>query len=238
MSYFINSGQKGAAIEAKRVLIVDDHDIVRQGLRAILESEPYLQIVGEASDGLEAVGLVERLQPHVLVLDLMIPGLNGFEVTRQVRKRSPHTHVVILSMYSDEAYVLEALRAGAEAYVLKESPSDELVRAIREATAGRHYLSPPLSEHAIAAYVKKAEATIVDPYETLTSRERQVLYLAASGHTNAKIAAMLVISTRTVETHRAHVMRKLGLRTQGDLIRYALERQLVPKEDRSHTANQ
>jgi two-component system response regulator NreC len=212
------------------IVLADDHHVVRQGLRSLLETEPDFSVVGETGDGLEAAQLAERLQPDVLVLDLMMPGLNGLEVTRQISQRSPRTHVVILSMHPNEAYVLEALRAGAAAYVLKESTSAELVRAVREAVAGRRYLSPPLSERAIEAYMQKAESAALDPYETLTTREREVLHLAAEGHTNAEIADRLFISRRTVETHRANMMRKLGLRTQTDLISYALRRGILPME--------
>jgi two-component system response regulator NreC len=212
------------------IALADDHHVVRQGLQSLLEAEPDFSVVGETGNGIEAVQLVERLQPDVLVLDLMMPGLNGLEVTRQVSQRSPQTHVVILSMYANEAHVIEALRAGAAAYVLKESSSAELVHAVREAVAGRHYLSPPLSERAIEAYMQKAESSALDPYETLTAREREVLHLVAEGHTNAEIADRLFISRRTVETHRANLMRKLGLRTQTDLISYALRRGILPME--------
>ena len=212
------------------IALADDHQVVRNGLRVLLEAEPDFSVVGEAGDGLEAVRLVERLQPDALVLDLMMPGLNGLEVARQVSQRSPQTRVVILSMYDNEAYVLEALWAGAAAYVLKESTSAELVRAIREAVAGRRYLSPPLSERAIEIYIQRAESAALDPYETLTAREREVLHLVAEGHTNAEIAARLFVSPRTVETHRANLMRKLGLHTQTDLIRYALRRGILPME--------
>jgi DNA-binding NarL/FixJ family response regulator len=212
------------------IVLADDHHVVRQGLRSLLEAESDFSVVGEAGDGLEATQLVERLQPDVLVLDLMMPSLNGLEVTRQVSQRSPQTHVVILSMHPNEAYVLEALRAGAAAYVLKESTSAELVRAVREAVAGGRYLSPPLSERAIEVYMQKAESAALDPYETLTAREREVLHLVAEGHTNAEIADRLFISRRTVETHRANLMRKLGLRTQTDLISYALRRGILPME--------
>jgi two-component system response regulator NreC len=210
------------------IVLADDHHVVRQGLRSLLEAESDFSVVGEAGDGLEATQLVERLQPDVLVLDLMMPSLNGLEVTRQVSQRSPRTHVVILSMHPNEAYVLEALRAGAAAYVLKESTSAELVRAVREAVAGGRYLSPPLSERAIEVYMQKAKSVALDPYETLTAREREVLHLVAEGHTNAEIADRLFISRRTVETHRANLMRKLGLRTQTDLISYALRRGILP----------
>ena len=212
------------------IVLADDHHVVRHGLRSLLEAEPDFSVVGETGDGLEAAQLVERLQPDVLVLDMMMPSLNGLEVTRQVGQRSPRTHVVILSMYASEGHVLEALRAGAVAYVLKESTYAELVRAVREAVAGRRYLSPPLSERAIEAYMKKAESAALDPYEMLTAREREVLHLVVEGHTSAEIADRLFVSRRTVETHRANLMRKLDLRTHTDLIRYALRRGILPME--------
>lgn len=197
----------------------------------MLEAEPDLRIVGEAADGLEAVRLVERLQPNVLVVDILMPGLNGLDVTRQVRQESPSTQVVVLSMHATEAYVLEALRHGATGYVLKDSTSAELIQAVREAAAGRRYLSSPLSRRAIDAYAERARsAPSLDPYDTLTFREREVLQLVAEGHSNQETAARLSISPRTVETHRASVMRKLGLRTQSDLIRFALRRGLLPAE--------
>ena len=210
------------------VLLADDHPIVRQGLRLLLEAEPDFRIVGEAGDGLEAVGLVERLKPDVLVLDLMMPGLNGLDVARQVSQRSPETRIVILSMQDNEAYVLQALRNGAAGYVLKQSTSDELVRAVRAVITGRRYLSPPLSERAIEIYLQKTEAAPLDVYETLTPREREVFHLAAEGCTNAEIAERLFISPRTVEVHRANMMRKLGLHNQADLIRDALRRGILP----------
>lgn len=213
-----------------RIVLADDHPIVRQGLRALLEAETDFQLVGEAGDGLEAVALVERVKPDVLVLDLMMPGLAGFEVARQTRQRSPQTRIVILSMHADEGYVLEALTAGASAYVLKKSTTADLVKAIRDAIAGRRFLSPPLSEHLIDAYVEKTKSAPLDSYNTLTPREREVLQLAAEGHTNAKIATRLSISPRTVEMHRASVMRKLGLQNQVELVRYALQRGILAKE--------
>ena len=206
------------------ILLADDHSIVRQGLRALLEVEPDFCIVGEAADGLEVTQLIEYLQPDVLVLDLMMPGLDGLEVTRRVNQRSPQTRVIILSMYGNEAYVVEVLRNGAAGYVLKKSTADELVRALRAVVAGQRYLSPPLSEQTIETYMQKADESTQDLYDLLTTREREVLYLVAEGHTNAEIAARLFISPRTVEMHRANLMRKLDLRSQADLIRYALRR--------------
>jgi DNA-binding NarL/FixJ family response regulator len=212
------------------IVLADDHHVVRQGLRVLLEGQPDFQLVGEAGDGLEAVQLTERLKPDVLIIDLMMPSLNGLEATRQLSQRSPHTRVVILSMHANEAYVLEALRNGAAGYVLKDSSAADLVHAVREVVAGRRYLSSPLSERAIAAYIQKASDVALDPYEMLTNREREVLHLAAEGYTNAEIADQLSISPRTAETHRANLMRKLGLRTHTDLIRYALRRGILPME--------
>ena len=213
------------------ILLADDHRIVRQGLRALLEAEPDFSLVGETGDGLEAIQLAERLQPDVIVLDLMMPCINGLEATRQISDNCPQTRVIILSMHADEAYVLEALRNGASGYVLKDSSADDLVRAVREVEAGRRYLSPPLSERAIEAYTRKAQETSLDPYEKLTNREREVLYLAAEGHSSTEIAERLSISSRTVETHRANMMRKLDLHSQTGLIRYALKRGIIPMEE-------
>lgn len=213
------------------IVLAEDHQIVRQGLRAFLEAEVEFSIVGEAGDGLEAVNLTERLHPDVLVVDLMMPGLTGLEVTRQVCKRSPNTRVIILSMHSDEAYVLEALRNGAAGYVLKEASMNELVHAIHEVCSGKHYLSPPLSERAIEIYKQKSKETVFDSYETLTNREREVLQLTVEGNSSRDIGDRLSISPRTVETHRTNLMRKLGLRSQTDLIRYALKKGILPMEE-------
>jgi DNA-binding NarL/FixJ family response regulator len=212
------------------IVLADDHHLVRQGLRALLESEPGFSVVGEAADGLDVAGLVERFQPDVLIVDVMMPGLGGLDVTRQVRQRSAHTRVVVLSMYANEAYVLEALRNGASGYVLKDARPADLVQAVRAAVEGRRYLSPPLSEHAIEAYVERAKASTLDAYGTLTAREREVLHLAAEGYSNPEIAARLSISSRTAETHRANLMRKLRLQSQTELVRYALSRGLLPTE--------
>lgn len=214
-----------------RILLADDHQIVREGFRALLEAEPDFEIVAETGDGLEAVRLAEHQKPHVLVVDLMMPGLNGLEVARQITQRLPRTHVVVLSMHANEAYVLEALKNGACAYVLKDASAAELVRAVREANVGRRYLSPPLSEPAIDNYIQRTRnSDSLDLYDTLTNREREVLQLGAEGHTNAEIASRLFISPRTVETHRANVMHKLGLRSQTELVRYALRRGILPME--------
>ncbi len=212
------------------IVLADDHPVVLQGLRTLLEAEPELRVVGETGDGLEAVRLTERLQPDVLVLDLILPGLGGMEVARQVTARVPKTRVLVLSMLHNEAYVLEALRNGAAGYVLKAACARELVDAVRAVAGGRRYLSSSLSERAIEAYIQKAQAAPQDPYETLTTREREVLHLAAEGCTSAEIADRLCIGRRTVETHRANLKSKLGLESQADLIRYVLQRGIAPPE--------
>ncbi|PLS77204.1 MAG: DNA-binding response regulator [Chloroflexi bacterium] len=214
------------------IVLADDHAVVRQGLRALLVTGAKFSIVGEAADGLEVLQVVERHKPDVLIVDLMMPGLSGLEVTRQVSQRSPQIRIVILSMHANEAYVLEALKNGAAGYVLKDSSADDLVHAVREVAAGRRYLSPPLSERAIEAYIQQQTATAtLDRYEALTAREREVFHLTAEGSTNNEIAARLSISPRTVEIHRANVMRKLGLHSQTDVIRFALRRGILPMED-------
>lgn len=213
------------------IVLADDHHVVRQGLRALLEAEPMFFVKGEAGDGLTALQMVENLRPDVLVLDLMMPGLNGLEVTRQATKLSPMTKIIILSMHAGEAYVLEALRNGAFGYVLKDSGADELVEAINTVIGGRRFLSSPLSERAIDLYITKSQDLPEDPYDSLTTREREVLQLAAEGNTNAQIAERLSISPRTAETHRANMMRKLDLHNSTELIRFALQRGIIPMTD-------
>jgi DNA-binding NarL/FixJ family response regulator len=210
------------------LVLADDHQIVRQGLKALLESEKDLQLIGEAADGQEAVRLVEKLQPDVLILDLMMRGLNGLEVIRQLTRRVRRTCIVVLSMHRDEAYVLEAMRSGAMAYVLKEASMDDLIRAIRAVVVGKRYFSPPLTEAALEAYARKAEGAAPDPIERLTAREREVLMMTVEGHSGIEISERLFISPRTVESHRANLMRKLGVRNQRELVRYAMERGVVP----------
>ncbi len=212
------------------IVLADDHPFIRKGLRATLEAEPDLAVVGEAGDGLETLQLVERLQPDVLILDLVMPGLGGLDVLPIVRQRAPRTRVVVLSMYANEDFVLQALKNGALGYVLKGCEPGHVVEAVRRAAEGRRYLSPGVSEHAFEAYQQKAAAAAPDPHDLLTPRERQALQLAAEGHSNAAIAERLSISPRTAEMHRANALRKLGIKTREELIRYAIRRGMLPPE--------
>jgi two-component system, NarL family, response regulator NreC len=223
------AGGKGESMSVQ-IILADEQAVVRQGARLLLEAQPDFHVVAEAADGFEAITEVKTRRPDVLIMGLMMPSLSGLEVTRRVRQQEPETGIVILSMYADESYILEALENGAAGYVLKGSPTDYLLRAVREVAVGRHYLNPPLSEYAIDAYLRQAHTAALDPYESLTAREREVLQLAAQGHTTSAIAAQLRVSSRTVEMHRTNLMRKLGLPTQMDLIPYARRRGLLPPE--------
>jgi DNA-binding NarL/FixJ family response regulator len=211
------------------IVLVDDHPIVREGIRRLLAAHPEFTIVGETDRGLMALELAERLRPDLAVVDLLLPDLNGMEVTRRIRRASPHTRVVALSMYGDELHVIEALRAGATAYILKGASAETMLVAFHEALAGRRYLTPPLTENIIEAYssrVYKAPRP-ADRYQLLTAREREVLELLARGLTYAEIADRLTISPRTAETHRTNLMRKLDLKTQADITLYAIQRGLI-----------
>ena len=201
------------------------HDDVRDDVRRLLESEPDYVIVGESSVGLEVVPLVRRLRPQVLVVDLLLPGLGGLEITAEVARRAPGTKVVILSVSHEAVFVLEALRNGAAGFVTLDTSGTELARAVREIMAGRHFLSPALSEVVIEAYLGGTASP--DAYATLTRREREVLHLVARGLSAKEIARRLEMSPRTAETHRSHVMHKLGLRSRNELIRFAHRRGIV-----------
>lgn len=216
------------------VVLADDHVIVRQGLRALLESDPKFVIAGEAADGVEAVELVKRRKPTVLIVDLMMPGQDGLATTRKVSRLKTDTRVIILSMYGDQAYVLEALKSGAAGYVVKESCGAELFQALRVVVAGGRYLSPAVSEASIGSFtsmgtiLQTAQAGSKEVCDKLTARERTVLQLVVEGTSIRDIGTRLKISPAKVESHRADVMRKLGLKTDQDLIRYALGRGILP----------
>jgi DNA-binding NarL/FixJ family response regulator len=193
----------------------------------LLDAEEGFSVVGVAKDGLEAMRLVEKLLPHILLVDLAMPNLSGLEVTRQVHNRHPQVRVIVLSMHANEAYVIEALRNGALGYALKDSSFDDVIESIREVAAGRRFLSRGISEERIDGYLQKRVVGPVDPYDTLTTREREVLQMTAESQSGGSIGRKLFISPRTVEIHRQNAMRKLGLRTQSELIRYALKKGIL-----------
>jgi two-component system, NarL family, response regulator NreC len=209
------------------ILLADDHEILLQGLKTILSSQPDFKVVGQANNGLEAIKLTEDLRPNVLIVDMMMPGLNGLDVTLQVKSRVPDCRVVVLSMYDDESYVVISLQNGASAYVLKASSATDLIQAVRAAAAGQRFLSPALNERAIQAYVSHMENKITGEYTQLTNREREVLHLSAEGLSGPEIARRLTISVRTVETHRANMMHKLNLHSQVELIFYARKQGII-----------
>ena len=208
-----------------KVALIDDHPIVRQGLRNLLQTEPSFQIVAEADDGIAGLELVQRVRPDVLIVDLMMPGLNGLDLIKQVLKRLPRLRIVVLSMQSADSYVVEALQSGAAGYVLKETGPGEIIQAIKAVVAGDRYLSPKLAGRVLDS--SSGRKKIADPYDTLTPREREILHLIIEGHTNVQIAARLVLSPRTVELHRSRIMKKLDLHNQTDIFRYALERGIL-----------
>ena len=213
-----------------RVVLADDHPIVRQGVRTLLESEGGCQVVGEATDGLTAIDLIARLTPDIAILDLQMPDLDGLEVARRAQDKSPTTRVLILSMHDDEPHVVQALRHGVTGYVLKGAAATDLTTAVRAVMEGKRFLSASLSERAIESYALRAKETSLplDRYDLLTAREREVLQLAAQGMTNTEIGRRLAISPRTVETHRTNLLRKLTLTTHTELVRFAISRGLLP----------
>ena len=215
-------------MSAIRILLAEDHAVMRTGLRLVLERQPDFEVVAEAADGRQAVALAEEHRPNVIVMDIGMPNLNGIEATRQIAASLPETSVVILSMHSDEAYVLRALKAGARGYLLKESAESDLISAIRAVHAGKAYFSPAVSRMLVEDYVRQLQdREIEDSYELLTTREREILQLVAEGKSNKEIAAMLNLSLYTVETHRSNLMEKLNLHTVPELILYAVRKGVI-----------
>ena len=212
-----------------RVLLADDHTIVRQGVRMCLEAMGDIDVVAEAEDGQTAVQLAVQLRPDVAVVDLTMPRLNGVDAIRQIKRDAPEVEVVVLSVHDSEAYVVQALRAGAAGYVLKRNAATELVAAIRAAQDGQAYLHPSIARRVIDDYLSRirSDEEVSEPHERLTPREREVLQLAAEGHTTRAIAGLLCLSTKTVEHHRASLMTKLGLHGQTELVKYAIRAGLV-----------
>ena len=211
-----------------RILLADDHAVIRSGLRLVLERQPDFKVVAEAGDGREAVKLAEATRPHVAVLDVAMPNLNGIEAARQMIASVPGISVVILSMHSDEGYVLRALKAGARAYLLKESVEGDLIAAVRAVRGGKAFFSPAISRLLVEDYVRQMQdREIEDSYELLTPREREILQLLAEGKANKDVANMLNLSVYTVDTHRGNLMEKLNLHSLPELILYAVRKGLI-----------
>lgn len=211
-----------------RVLLADDHAIVRSGIRALLDSEPDIDVVGEAEDGLEAVKLAEQTEPDVVVMDISMPKINGIAATRRIHRESPGVGILALTMHDHEAYFYEMLRAGGVGYVLKDAPPGELIQAIRAAYAGEAYLSPTVARRLVYDYTREGERR--GRLDGLTQRESEILGLVAEGLTNRQIADQLVISVKTVETHRTNLMRKLDLHDRTELVKYAIRKGLISLE--------
>jgi two-component system, NarL family, response regulator NreC len=211
-----------------RILLADDHGLVRKGLRLLVDSQEGLEVVGEASDGREAVRLAAELRPDIAILDIAMPNLNGIDAAAQIVKSCPAVRVVILSMHSDESYVVRALDAGARGYLLKDSAEDDLVQAIRTVAEGRPYFSPAISATLLEDYVRTLrQRGLTDSYDLLTDREKEVLQLLAEGKSNKEAAALLNLSPYTIETHRTNMMQKLNLHNTAEIVLYAVRKKII-----------
>jgi len=211
-----------------KILLADDHAVMRTGLRLVLERQNDFEVVAEASDGRQAVALTQQHEPNVVVMDITMPNLNGIEAARQITGSLPQTCVVILSMHSDEAYVLRALKAGARGYLLKESAESDLIDAVRAVSSGKAFFSPAVSRMLVEDYIRQLQdREIEDSYELLTTREREILQLIAEGKSNKDIANILNLSLYTIETHRGNLMEKLNLHTVPELILYAVRKGVI-----------
>lgn len=211
-----------------RILIGDDHTLFRQGLRKILEERPDWAIVAEAADGREAVRQSLALKPNIAVLDIGMPLLSGIEATRQILRRVPETHILIVSMHAQEAYIVQALQAGARGYLLKDSAATDLIRGIADVAAGKSFFSPAVAKVMLDDYVRRLAAQgISDRYDLLSEREREILQLVVEARSSKEIADLLSVSPTTVETHRAHIMQKLGVHSTAELVLYAVRRGVI-----------
>jgi two-component system response regulator NreC len=215
-------------MERIRILLADDHTVVRDGLRALLEKQEDMTVVAEAADGRDSVRLAEEHTPDVVVMDIAMPNMNGIEATRRILATNPQTGVVILSMHQDESYVLRSLKAGARGYLLKDSLRADVIEAIRAVSQGRSFLTRKVGRILQEDYIREMERRgVEDSYELLTDREREILQLVAEGQTNKEVATLLNISLTTVETHRTHILQKLGLHSVPELILYAVRKGII-----------
>jgi len=214
----------------KRIVIAEDHTILREGLRALLSAKPDYEIVGEAEDGNAAIHCVEKLKPNLVLMDLSMPRMNGMDAIKEIKKRSPETKVLVLTVHKTDEYIMAAFQAGADGYVLKDSTHAELELAIQNVLSGKYFISPGISEKLIGGYLQgKKTLKITTPWETLTQRERGILKLIAEGYKNKEIADYLCISVKTVEKHRANLMQKLDLHNISDLTAFAIEKGLITR---------
>jgi len=210
-----------------KVLVVDDHEVVRQGIKMVLDSDPELDVVGEASSGEEAIEKVRELQPNVVVMDISMPGLSGFEATRRIRESHPEVQILALTVHDSEAYVFQMLQAGATGYVVKRAPSEEVIQAVKRANAGESVLHPSVAKLLIRDYLSRVEHGEEISFDTLSDREREILKLIAEGKTNKEIAEMLYLSVKTVQAHLANLMRKLGMHDRTELVKYAISKGII-----------
>jgi two-component system response regulator NreC len=211
-----------------RIVLADDHTVVRKGLRMLLESYPDFLVVADAADGRQAVALVEEHRPDVVVMDVAMPILNGIEAARQISAKLPNVAIVFLSMHSDEAYVLKALKAGARAYLLKDSAEHDLINAVKAVSEGKAFFSPAISKMLVEDYMRQMrDRGVEDSFELLTTREREILQLLAEGKSNKQVAAVLNLSLYTVETHRGNIFQKLNLHSTAELILYAIRKGVI-----------
>ncbi|SRR5258706_6312962 len=216
------------SVRKLRILLADDHGVVRKGLRFLLESETDLEVVGEASDGRQAVDLAGELQPDVIVMDIAMPRLNGIDATSQIVKLNPNAGVIMLSMYSDEEYLVRTLTAGAKGYLLKDSAETDLVRAVRSVSSGQPFFSPTIAKTLLEDYVRRLQQRgLSDSYDLLSDREKEVMQLLAEGRTNKEVATLLNLSTHTVDTHRTHIMQKLNLHNTAEIVLYAVRKKII-----------
>jgi two-component system response regulator NreC len=211
-----------------RILLADDHGVVRKGLRFILEQEPEMKVIGEACDGREVVKMAEEQTPDVVIMDIGMPKLNGIEATAQIVKRNPDIGVIFLSMHSDESYLLRALTAGAKGYLLKDSAETDLVRAVQAVASHKSFFSPAIANTLLEDYLRQLKQRgMQDSYDLLTEREKEILQLIAEGKSNKDVAAMLNISVYTVETHRTHIMQKLNLHNMAEIVLFAVRKKII-----------
>jgi two-component system, NarL family, response regulator NreC len=215
-------------METIRILLADDHTVVRDGLRALVEKQPDMAVIGEAADGRDTIRMAEEQSPDVIIMDIAMPNMNGIEATRRILASNPRAAVLILSMHQDESYVLRSLKAGARGYLLKDSVRSDVIEAIRAVVQGRSFLTRKVSRILQEDYVREMERRgLEDSYDLLTDREREILQLVAEGRTNKEVASMLNISLTTVETHRTHILQKLNLHSIPELILYAVRKGII-----------